>query len=130
MVYDGVGKDTWERSLDCLQPRGLMVSYGNASGPVTGVNLGILAQKGSLFVTRPTLATHVVPRARLEASAQELFGLMQSGAIAVDVQKRYPLADAALNQAYSGGLAQNGVPGVSCGVTQLPVSRITRAISP
>ncbi|MCS6944546.1 MAG: quinone oxidoreductase, partial [Sutterellaceae bacterium] len=55
VVYDGVGKDTWEKSLDCLQPRGLMVSFGNASGPVTGVNLSILAQKGSLFVTRPTL---------------------------------------------------------------------------
>lgn len=66
VVFDGVGKDTWEGSLDCLQPRGLMVSFGNASGAVAGVNLGILAQKGSLFVTRPTLATHVVPRWRLE----------------------------------------------------------------
>jgi len=95
VVYDGVGKDTWEGSLDCLQPRGLMVSYGNASGAVTGVNLGILAQKGSLFVTRPTLATHVVPRARLEASAAELFELMASGRIKVDIEQRYPLADAA-----------------------------------
>jgi NADPH2:quinone reductase len=99
VVYDGVGKDTWEGSLDCLQARGLMVSFGNASGPVTGVNLGILAAKGSLFVTRPTLATHVVPRARLEASARELFSLMQAGKIVVEVERRYPLAQAAQAQA-------------------------------
>ncbi len=95
VVYDGVGKDTWEGSLDCLQPRGLMVSFGNASGAVTGVNLGILAAKGSLFVTRPTLATHVVPRGRLEDSAAELFDLMQKGKIKVDIDQRYPLANAA-----------------------------------
>lgn len=95
VVYDGVGKDTWEGSLDCLQPRGLMVSYGNASGAVTGVNLGILAAKGSLFLTRPTLGTHIVPRARLEESAEELFALMQSGQIKVNVETRYPLAEAA-----------------------------------
>ncbi|MEG1833481.1 MAG: quinone oxidoreductase [Burkholderiaceae bacterium] len=95
VVYDGVGKDTWEGSLDCLQPRGLMVSFGNASGAVTGVNLGILATKGSLFVTRPTLATHVVPRARLEASAKELFELMKAGKIKVKIDRVYPLADVA-----------------------------------
>ncbi|MDQ3188149.1 MAG: quinone oxidoreductase [Pseudomonadota bacterium] len=95
VVYDGVGKTTWEGSLDCLQPRGLMVSFGNASGAVTGVNLGILAQKGSLFVTRPTLATHVVPRARLEESAAELFDLMRQGKIEVTIEQRYPLAEAA-----------------------------------
>ena len=95
VVYDGVGKDTWEGSLDCIQPRGLMVSFGNASGAVTGVNLGILAAKGSLYVTRPTLATHVVPRSRLEASAEELFGLMTSGKIKIEIDQRYPLADAA-----------------------------------
>ena len=94
VVYDGVGKDTWERSLDCLQPRGLMVSFGNASGAVTGVSLGILAAKGSLFVTRPTLATFVAPRARLEEAAAELFGLMQQGAIKVDIDQRYALAAA------------------------------------
>ncbi|MCA3219750.1 MAG: quinone oxidoreductase [Burkholderiales bacterium] len=94
VVYDGVGKDTWEGSLDCLQPRGLMVSFGNASGAVTGVNLGILAQKGSLFVTRPTLATHIVPRKRLEESCDELFDLMLRGKIKVDIERRYPLADA------------------------------------
>lgn len=95
VVYDGVGKTTWEGSLDCLQPRGLMVSFGNASGAVTGVNLGILAAKGSLFVTRPTLATHIVPRARLEESAAELFDLMQKGKIKVDIEQRYALSDAA-----------------------------------
>lgn len=95
VVYDGVGKDTWEGSLDCIQPRGLMVSFGNASGAVTGVNLGILAAKGSLFVTRPTLATHIVPRARLEASSEEMFDLMTRGKIKVDIEQRYPLADAA-----------------------------------
>lgn len=95
VVYDGVGKDTWEGSLDCLQPRGLMVSFGNASGAVTGVNVGILAAKGSLFLTRPTLMMHIVPRARLEESAAELFDLMTQGKIKVDIEQRYPLADAA-----------------------------------
>ena len=94
VVYDGVGKTTWEGSLDCLQPRGLMVSFGNASGAVTGVNLGILAQKGSLFVTRPTLATHLAPRARLEESSAEMFELMQQGKLTVEIEQRYPLADA------------------------------------
>jgi NADPH2:quinone reductase len=95
VVYDSVGKDTWEGSLDCIQPRGLMVSFGNASGPVAGVNLGILAAKGSLYVTRPTLATHIVPRARLEASAAELFDMLTSGKVKVDIEQRYPLGEAA-----------------------------------
>jgi NADPH2:quinone reductase len=95
VVYDGVGKDTWEGSLDCLRPRGLMVSFGNASGAVTGVNLGILASKGSLYVTRPTLGTYAVPRSRLEASAEELFDLMLKGKIKVEINQRYALADAA-----------------------------------
>jgi len=95
VVYDGVGKDTWDGSLDCIEPRGLMVSFGNASGAVTGVAVGILAQKGSLFLTRPTLATHIVPRARLEASSEELFDLMLKGKIKVDIEQRYPLAEAA-----------------------------------
>ncbi len=95
VVYDGVGKDTWEGSLDCLQPRALMVSFGNASGAVTGVNLGILAAKGSLFVTRPTLATHIIPRRKLEESSEEMFDLMQKGKIRVEIDQRYPLADAA-----------------------------------
>ncbi len=108
VVFDGVGKDTWEGSLDCLQPRGLMVSFGNASGAVTGVNLGILAAKGSLFVTRPTLGTHVVPRSRLEASADELFDLMTRGKIKVDIDQRYPLADAAKAHADLAGRKTTG----------------------
>jgi NADPH2:quinone reductase len=95
VVYDGVGKDTWEKSLDCVQMRGLMVSFGNASGPVTGVNLGILAQKGSLFVTRPTLAHHITPRKKLEESAAELFDLITRGKIKVEIDQRFPLAEAA-----------------------------------
>jgi NADPH2:quinone reductase len=95
VVYDGVGKDTWESSLDCLQPRSLMVSFGSASGPVTGVNLNILSQKGSLFVTRPTLATHLTPRSRYEDSAKELFQLVQSGKIRIEVTRRYRLEEAA-----------------------------------
>src|SRR3546814_2985919 len=72
VVYDSVGKDTWLASLECVQPRGLMVSFGNASGPVDGVNLGILASKGSLYVTRPTLATQVDTRKKLNEAASEL----------------------------------------------------------
>lgn len=95
VVYDGVGKDTWEASLDCLQPRGLMVSYGNASGPVTGVNLGILATKGSLYVTRPTLGTHVSTREKVEAATRELFEMVTSGKLRFDVAQTYPLAEVA-----------------------------------
>jgi NADPH2:quinone reductase len=95
VVYDGVGKDTWEQSLDCLQPRGLMASFGSSSGPVTGVNLNILSQKGSLFVTRPTLATHLTPRSRFEESAKELFQMVESGKIKIDVTRRYRLDEAA-----------------------------------
>lgn len=95
VVYDGVGKSTWEGSLDCLRPRGLMVSYGNASGAVTGVNLVILAQKGSLFVTRPTLATHIATREMLEEASWELFDMIDKRAIRVAVDHRYPLAEAA-----------------------------------
>ncbi len=95
VVYDGVGKDTWEASLDCLQPRGLMVSFGNSSGAVTNVSLGILAQKGSLFVTRPTLATHVLPRSRFEESSAELFDLVDKKKLKIDIGSSYPLAEAA-----------------------------------
>ena len=90
VVYDGVGKDTWEASLDCLEPRGLMVSYGNSSGAVTGVSLGILASKGSLYVTRPTLATHVAQRSKLESASDELFGLVKKGAIEIKIETELP----------------------------------------
>ncbi|WP_271409928.1 NADPH:quinone reductase [Pseudomonas sp. Q1-7] len=95
VVYDSVGKDTWETSLDCVAPRGLLVSFGNASGPVAGVNLGILAQKGSLYVTRPTLFGYASTSERLQAMADELFGLIADGRIKVEINQRFALADAA-----------------------------------
>jgi NADPH2:quinone reductase len=94
VVYDGVGKTTWEGSLDCLRPRGLMVSFGNASGAVPPVNLGILSTKGSLYVTRPTLATHIASRADLVARANALFGMVTSGKVTIQPTRRYKLADA------------------------------------
>lgn len=98
VVYDGVGKDTWETSLDCVAPRGLLVSFGNASGAVSGVNLGILAQKGSLYVTRPTLAGYADTPQRLQAMADELFGMIESGQLQVEISNRYALKDAAAAQ--------------------------------
>lgn len=96
VVYDSVGKDTWEDSLDCLQRRGLMVSFGNASGPVTGVNLGILNQKGSLFVTRPSLNGYITHYDELKEASHELFSLIASGIIKVDVaqSQKFALKDA------------------------------------
>ena len=95
VVYDSVGKSTWEISLDCVAPRGLLVSFGNASGAVSGVNLGVLAQKGSLYVTRPTLAGYANTPDRLQAMADELFGMITRGQIQVEINQRYALADAA-----------------------------------
>jgi NADPH2:quinone reductase len=95
VVYDSVGKTTWEGSLDCLRARGLMVSFGNASGPVAPVNLGILSQKGSLYVTRPTLATYIASRTDLEETARSLFEVVKSGKVKIETTKRYKLADAA-----------------------------------
>ncbi|OZI19432.1 quinone oxidoreductase [Bordetella genomosp. 9] len=95
VVYDGVGKDTWEISLDCIEPRGLMVSFGNASGPVTGVNVGILNQKGCLYLTRPSLGPHVNTPAKLKAASDELFGLVLKKKIRMRIDQRYPLAQAA-----------------------------------
>jgi len=95
VVYDGVGKDTWEGSLNCLQPRGLMVSFGNASGAVPPVNLGILSTKGSLYVTRPTLATHVAKREDLVRGANELFDVVSKGIVKIEVNQTYALKDAA-----------------------------------
>jgi NADPH:quinone reductase len=94
VVYDSVGKTTWEGSLECLRPRGLMVSFGNASGPVAPVNLGILSTKGSLYVTRPTLATHIASRADLVARANDLFEVVESGKVKIETTKRYKLAHA------------------------------------
>ena len=95
VVYDSVGKDTWETSLDCVAPRGLLVSFGNASGPVTGVNLGILSQKGSLYVTRPTLGSYADTPEKLQAMADELFGLIERGDIRIEINQRFALAEAA-----------------------------------
>src|SRR6185295_15023894 len=95
VVYDGVGKATWEGSLDCLAPRGLIASFGNASGPVAAVNLGILSTKGSLYVTRPTLATHIASRADLVARSNALFKIVGSKKVKIETTGRYKLADAA-----------------------------------
>ena len=95
VVYDSVGKSTFEGSLDCLRPFGMMVLFGNASGPVPPFNLGILAQKGSLYVTRPTLVTYIAARADLEATSKALFEVIKSGKVKVEITGRYKLADAA-----------------------------------
>lgn len=98
VVYDGVGKDTFLPSLDCLAPLGMMVSYGNASGPVPPVELGMLAAKGSLFLTRPTLATYTAKREDLVAVANDLFAVVAGGAVTIRVNQTFPLAEAAAAQ--------------------------------
>ena len=95
VVYDSVGKDTFVKSLDCLEPYGLMVSFGNSSGPVENLNLGLLAQKGSLYLTRPTLNTYGAKRENLAAMAKELFDVVLSGAVKIEVNQAVPLKDAA-----------------------------------
>ncbi|MBY0556089.1 MAG: quinone oxidoreductase [Burkholderiaceae bacterium] len=94
-VYDSIGKDTFIGSLDCLRPLGTMVSFGNASGPVDPFSLSELANRGSLFVTRPSLMAYMSTRAELEAAAKSLFGVVASGAVKIDVRQRYALADVA-----------------------------------
>jgi NADPH2:quinone reductase len=95
VVYDGVGKDTFMDSLDCLSPLGLMASFGNASGPVAPVNIGILATKGSLFLTRPTLVNYTSTREDLLTAARELFNVVKKGAVKIKVNQIYPLRNAA-----------------------------------
>jgi NADPH2:quinone reductase len=95
VVYDSVGRDTFESSLKCLRPLGLLVMFGNASGPVPPVDLSILAQHGSLYITRPTLHTYIAERADLEATAQELFTAVLNGSVKLDINQRYQLKDAA-----------------------------------
>jgi NADPH2:quinone reductase len=95
VVYDSVGKATFLGSLDCLQPLGLMVSFGSASGPVQAVDLSLLAQKGSLFVTRPTLFTYIAKREDLEAMSTELFEVVRSGQVKIEIGRTFPLAEAA-----------------------------------
>ena len=95
VVYDSVGKDTFEASLACLQPRGLMVSFGNASGAVEPFSPALLAAKGSLFLTRPTLATYTATREELESTSGEVFDVVGSGAVKIEVNQTYALSDAA-----------------------------------
>ena len=95
VVYDGVGKDTFMDSLDCLAPLGLMVSYGNASGAVPPVNIAVLSAKGSLFLTRPTLMTYVAKRENLVRSARELFAVVRKGVVKIAINQTYPLREAA-----------------------------------
>ena len=95
VVYDGVGKTTFPASLDCLRPFGIFASYGSASGAVEAFNLGILGQKGSLFATRPTLFTFLADRSRLETMAAELFAILTSGKVKIEVSEVAPLAEAA-----------------------------------
>jgi len=95
VVYDSVGKDTWEGSLDCLQPLGLMVSFGNASGPVPPCSVTSLAAKGSLYVTRPTLMTYTAKREDLLASASALFEVVSSGKVKININQTYPLSETA-----------------------------------
>ena len=94
-VYDSVGQDTFEKSLDVLQPFGLLANFGNASGKAPPVDLGVLAAKGSLYVTRPTLFTHIATREATQAMADDLFAVVTSGAVKIPVERRYALADVA-----------------------------------
>jgi NADPH2:quinone reductase len=94
VVYDSVGRDTWDASLDCLRPRGFMVSFGNASGPVPPIPPLVLSSKGSLFLTRPTLGSYTATREELLACAGELFEVVTRGVVQVRIQQTYPLADA------------------------------------
>jgi NADPH:quinone reductase len=91
VVYDSVGKDTWEKSLDCLQPFGLLALFGNASGPVPPFAPGILGPKGSLYVTRQTLFTHIATREATQAMAEDLFEAVISGKVKIRIEQRYPL---------------------------------------
>jgi NADPH2:quinone reductase len=94
VVYDSVGKDTFDRSLDCLRPFGLMVSFGNASGPVPPIDVLKLAAKGSLYLTRPTVFSHLATRESAQEMADDLFEVVQSGAVKIRIDQRYALADA------------------------------------
>lgn len=108
VVYDAVGKDTFEGSLDCLAPLGLMVSFGNASGPVPPISPLLLAQKGSLFLTRPTLMTYTARREDLLATAADLFAVIRSGAVKVRIDATFPLREAAAAHAALEGRRTTG----------------------
>jgi NADPH2:quinone reductase len=108
VVYDSIGKDTFFGSLDCLQPLGMMVSFGNASGPVPPFGLNELASRGSLFITRPSLGPYMAKREDLEASANSLFGVVSSGEVKIDIRQRYALADVRQAHADLEGRATTG----------------------
>ena len=95
VVYDSIGRDTFMQSIDCLAPRGMMVSFGNASGPVDPISPSLLAQKGSLFLTRPTLFNYIATRAELERASTELFDMIASGKVKIEIKQRFALQDAA-----------------------------------
>lgn len=95
VVYDSIGKDTFMKSLDCLRPRGLMVTFGQSSGPVAPLDLGILGQKGSLCVTRPTLQSFIATKTELQETAKDLFDVVQSGKVKIAVNQTYALKHAA-----------------------------------
>ena len=95
VVYDSVGKDTFLKSLDCVQPFGLVANFGNASGKVEPLDIGLLAAKGSLYVSRPTLFTHIATRERTQAMADDLFGMVTSGKVKIAIDQTFPLADVA-----------------------------------
>lgn len=94
-VMDSVGRDTWEGSLDCLSPLGLMISFGAASGPVPPFDVGVLGKKGSLYLTRPTLFNYIATRERCQTMADDLFAMVESGKVAIQVNQTYPLSEAA-----------------------------------
>ena len=94
VVYDSVGKDTFMQSLDCLRPLGTLCSFGQSSGPIPPLDVGLLGAKGSLFLTRPTLMTYVASREDLVATAEDLFAVVRSGAVTIDIKQTYPLANA------------------------------------
>lgn len=93
VVYDSIGKDTFTGSLDCLSPRGLMVSFGNASGPVSPFGLNELVSRGSLYLTRPSLGNYVATREQLDATAGDLFSMVESGKVSIEINQRYALKD-------------------------------------
>jgi NADPH2:quinone reductase len=93
VVYDGVGKDTFERGLDCLRPRGVMASFGQSSGKVPPLDIAVLGAKGSLYVTRAGLASHIASRADLEFRSQDLFEVVRTGAVRIEVRQRYRLSE-------------------------------------
>jgi NADPH:quinone reductase len=95
VVYDGIGQATLMKSLDCLSPRGLLVSYGNASGPVKALDLGLLAARGSLYVTRPTLYSYITTDAEFKETAADLIAIVKSGKVKIPINQRYALKDAA-----------------------------------